>query len=90
MGVGGGKLWENSRNLGITCGLPSPPPTHTLFIGVLGGLVQVFVLYGGTLLLRGVWMVPLCFGLNCFGGVSDGFGGWVSTGSPCGVELPAF
>ena len=33
-------------------------------------------------------MVPHCFGLNCFGGVSDGVGGWVSRGSPSGVELP--
>jgi hypothetical protein len=24
------------------------------------------------------------------GVVSDGFGGWVSRGSPCGVELPCF
>ena len=39
--------------------MPPPLPTHTLFIGVLGGLVQVFVPYCGTRLLRGVLNVPL-------------------------------
>ena len=39
--------------------MPPYPHTYILFIGGLGGLVQWFVPYGGTLLLRGVLNVPL-------------------------------
>ena len=51
--------------------------------GVLGG-------FGVVLWVRSVcvlfwWRTVLLF---CLANGFDGVGGWVSTGSPCGVELP--
>jgi len=71
--------------------MPPYPHTYILFIGGLGGLVQWFVPYCGTIcsICSGCSTCSAC-GEGIGGVVSDGFGGWVSTGSPPVGELPCF
>ena len=58
------------------CPAPSPPPpVYRCFGGFGSGVCSVW------------W--DTAFEGEGIGVVWDGFGGWVSTGSPCGVELPA-